>query len=175
MTCGDDGYAKMWDVRGAAEQRLRNMQLNTQTLLHDFAQLPAHHENNIIPGVPLGIGANGNIGGIELQTTYGEFVFNDHIDYGVTLIASLQHFSTTTDNNEASVRSTRAGTGKQVRVLCISRCPSGNHFATGSDDGVGRVWIDDDDWLVERQDCDFYPDDDVTIQCLKQRAIAPRG
>lgn len=175
MTCGDDGYAKMWDVRGAAEQRLRNMQTNTQTLQQDYVQLPVHHDNNGIPGDPFGMGASANIGGIELQTTYGEFVFNDHIDGGVTLMASLQHFSTINENNEVSVRSTRTGTGKQIRVLCISRCPSGDHFATGSDDGVGRVWIDDDDWLVERQDSDFDPDDDVTIQCSKQRTMAPRG
>ena len=32
-----------------------------------------------------------------------------------------------------------------MKVICITRCPIGGHFATGSDDGIGRVWLDTED------------------------------
>lgn len=177
MTCGDDGYARMWDVRGAAEKRNGTLQPDSEpnglthhgstlTLQQNIVPLPVQQEN------ASGTSANANVIGIELQRTYGEFVFNQHIDDGVTLMASLQHSSTTSE--EASLRSTRTA-GKEVRVMCISRCPLGGHFATGSDDGVGRVWVDDDDWLVESQDCELDPDDGLAVQYTKQRTLAPRG
>ena len=176
MTCGDDGYARMWDVRGAAKKRYGSTQSDIeqnhsiahcpQNLQQTLDQLPVQPESNGVLGAALGISASANIVGLDLQRTFGEFVFNDHIDDGVTLMASLQHSSVTTET-EASLRSTRAGTSKEVRVMCIAQCPIGGHFATGSDDGVGRVWIDDEDWLTETQDSEFMSDYDFTNQVSK--------
>lgn len=79
----------------------------------------------------------------------GEFIANDAIDEGVTLIARMQH-------GEA-IRESQQGVGtrarrKAVKVMCIARCPIGGHFATGSDDGLGRIWADSDDIRVENLD-----------------------
>ncbi len=169
MTCGDDGYARMWDVRGAAEKRYGSPQLDIEQK-QTLVQLPVQPESNDVLGAA--INASANIVGLGLQRAFGEFVFNDHIDDGVKLMASLQH-SSVTPETEASLRSTSTGLSKEVRVLCIARCPTGGHFATGSDDGVGRVWIDDDYWLTERQHCEFMSDYDFTTQFSEH--VSPRG
>jgi len=44
-----------------------------------------------------------------------------------------------------------------VKVICIARCPIGGHFATGSDDGVGRVWSDPEDDVVFHSSTPFRP------------------
>ena len=30
--------------------------------------------------------------------------------------------------------------------MCLALCSTGGHFATVSDDGIGNVWADDNDW-----------------------------
>ena len=106
---------------------------------------------------------NNNIPGIEVGRNFGDFVANNSIDAGVTLLAQLHHGANVEDNGTPGPV-TRTGHGKPVKVMCIARCPVGGHFATGSDDGLGRVWADDDDWQVgaldELGECD--PGDDIT-------------
>lgn len=91
-----------------------------------------------------------NAGIIAFGQHYGEFQANNRIDKGVELVAQLQHGAVLREDD----RLTRTS-GKPVKVMCISRCPLGGHFATGSDDGHGRVWADDDDWQVENLDNEF--------------------
>jgi WD40 repeat protein len=79
----------------------------------------------------------------------GQFIANDLIDVGVKLVSKLQH--------GASVDERLGGPGTRARrsavsVICVARCPSGGHFATGSDDGICRVWQDDDCSAVEKID-----------------------
>ena len=83
------------------------------------------------------------------QGNPGDFVANDAVDEGVSILAKMQH-------GEA-IRESQQGVGtrarrKAVKVMCIARCPIGGHFATGSDDGIGRVWADSDDIRVENCD-----------------------
>lgn len=93
---------------------------------------------------------NANAANIAFGQHYGEFQANNHIDKGVELVAQLQHGAVLREDD----RLTRTS-GKPVKVMCIARCPLGGHFATGSDDGHGRVWADDDDWQVENLDNEF--------------------
>ncbi|KAL3923359.1 MAG: hypothetical protein SGILL_001701 [Bacillariaceae sp.] len=75
----------------------------------------------------------------------GEFVANDLLDEGVQLIGKYQHGNShETEQHRPGTRSRRAA----VNVICVSRCPVGSCFATGSDDGVVRVWEDFDDSAV---------------------------
>ena len=106
---------------------------------------------------------NNNIPGIEVGRNFGDYVANNLIDAGVTLIARLHHGANVEDEG-APGPVTRTGHGKPVKVMCIARCPVGGHFATGSDDGLGRVWADDDDWHLGALDelSEFDPDDDIT-------------
>ena len=70
----------------------------------------------------------------------GAFVANDLMDEGVRVVSKLQHGEIIQDTGPGT-RSRR----KQVKVICVARCPLGCHFATGSDDGLCRVWEDEDD------------------------------
>lgn len=79
----------------------------------------------------------------------GLFVANDLIDEGVKIVSKLQHGASL--DERALAPGTRARRSA-VKVICVARCPYGGHFATGSDDGVCRVWRDDDDFLVEKVD-----------------------
>jgi WD40 repeat protein len=78
----------------------------------------------------------------------GEFVANDLIDEGVRLLEKLRH--------GASIEEQLAGPGTRARrapkVICIARCSHGGHFATGSDDGICRIWKDEDDERVRAVD-----------------------
>lgn len=76
----------------------------------------------------------------------GRFVENDILDRGVKLLAKLQHGAGFEER--ASVPGTRSRRAA-VKVICVARCPYGGHFATGSDDGICRVWKDEDDFQVE--------------------------
>ncbi|EED92123.1 WD40-repeat protein, partial [Thalassiosira pseudonana CCMP1335] len=79
-----------------------------------------------------------NMVSLDLQyMNPGDFIANDSIDEGVTLIAQMQHGNVVNENQQQGV-GTRAKR-KTVKVMCIARCPIGGHFATGSDDGIGRV------------------------------------
>lgn len=75
----------------------------------------------------------------------GSFVANNAIDEGVRLIAKLQHGDTVEDQPGPATRSSR----KAVKVICVARCPIGGHFVTGSDDGLARIWADEDDDRIE--------------------------
>lgn len=79
----------------------------------------------------------------------GSFVANDKLDEGVKLLAKLQHGAPL--DERAGGPGTRARRAA-VKVICVARCPHGGHFATGSDDGICRVWQDDDDPAVEATD-----------------------
>jgi hypothetical protein len=79
----------------------------------------------------------------------GSFVANDKIDEGVKLVAKLQHGAPLDERlGGPGTRARRLA----VKVICVARCPHGGHFATGSDDGICRVWQDDDDPAVEATD-----------------------
>ena len=100
------------------------------------------------PGV-----VNGNIGLVQFGETFSEFTSNNRLDKGVSLVAQLQHGPVLAPEESGLQGRVTRTTGKPVKVMCISRCPVGGHFATGSDDGIARVWSDDDDWQVEKLDC----------------------
>ena len=102
-------------------------------------------------GAEIGIGAeaaannnraNGPVG--------GAFIANSDIDEGVLLLSRMQHGDVPEQSqlNGAGTRSRR----KKVKVLCLSRCPIGGHFATGSDDGIGRIWLDDSNKAIDELD-----------------------
>lgn len=79
----------------------------------------------------------------------GRFVANDAIDEGVKLISKLQHGASMDEQmGGPGTRSRRS----RVNVICVALCPHGGHFATGSDDGICRIWRDDDDPAVETVD-----------------------
>lgn len=82
------------------------------------------------------------------EITLGAFVANDVLDEGVKIVCELRH--------GAVVDESAAGPGTRsrapVKVICIARCPNGSHFATGSDDGVCRVWSDEEDATVHAID-----------------------
>ena len=140
-----------------------DMEQDTQALLSSNpvqqpVQLPAFQEPP--PPQPPGVDdhqiavANNNPAGINNNIPapihsgnplYGEFIANSNIDAGVSLIAQLQHGTLLEES------ATRQGR-KKVKVMCLARCPAGKHFATGSDDGIVRVWGDEDDWRMERFD-----------------------
>ena len=177
----------MWDVRKAALKRYGDFMCS---LSHNSSPRQennaAHHENDnfeqgnrpqrMLPGPsllhPQGElnDADGNLAGLGFT---GDFVANNRIDEGVTLIAQLQH-GPITEESRLQGRVTRTGK-KAVRVMCIARCPVGGHFATGSDDGLGHVWADDDDWRVERLDhelSEFECED--SMACHAFNSVVPR-
>ena len=181
VTCGEDGLARMWDVREAVlkkcgdyyswlKQEDETVEVESDETMEDCNQglnnpLPPpppvaepqqQQEGLVAEVVPpadnnaAGGAIDGNIALIEFGGNYGEFVANNRIDKGVNLVAQLQH-GAAIEEGLMQGRVTRT-TGKPVKVMCIARCPVGGHFATGSDDGKGRVWADDHDWQVERLD-----------------------
>jgi hypothetical protein len=83
----------------------------------------------------------------------GTFVANDVIDEGVKLLFRLKHTPEENISSPGGTRSRRA----PIKVICLARCPHGGHFATGSDDGVCRVWRDEDDPAVNQIDCQLLP------------------
>ena len=68
----------------------------------------------------------------------GQFVANDELDEGVKLLRMFKHGSTGPEVVGPGTRSRRA----TVNVICVARCPLGFFFATGSDDGICRVFGD---------------------------------
>jgi len=119
----------------------------------------------------MGIGGNGAIAmninaGNGNGSNIGAFVANNNMDAGVKLIAQMQHGPLfVEEGNGLQGRVTRTAQ-KAAKVMCLAFCPVGGHFATGSDDGVGHVWADDDDWHVDRRDhnlSDFDHEDGVGV------------
>lgn len=110
--------------------------------------------NNNVFVPPLPAGAEQGVGAQDVPNNGdrpgpGVFVANDEIDEGVSLLSKLQHgVASSSDQIGSQTRSSR----KKVNVLCITRCPIGGHFATGSDDGLGRIWADEDDRQLQHLD-----------------------
>jgi len=105
-----------------------------------------------IDAAPHNANQDGNHEGEQVEGSVGRFVANDNMDEGVRLVNQYQHGSTNEEQaNGSGTRSRRSA----VKVLCVARCPFGGHFATGSDDGVCRIWRDSDDLLVEQVDSKF--------------------
>ena len=71
----------------------------------------------------------------------GQFVANDEIDEGVKLLSKYRHGSTGLDVVGPGTRARRTA----VNVICVARCPLGLYFATGSDDGICRVFQDEEE------------------------------
>lgn len=66
------------------------------------------------------------------------------LDEGVKLLTKLNHGASPEDEGGVPVVETRSQRRK-LKVVCLSRNPIGGQFATGSEDGVGRIWSDVDD------------------------------
>eukprot|EP00554_Chaetoceros_debilis_P015653 CAMPEP_0194125116 /NCGR_PEP_ID=MMETSP0150-20130528/59296_1 /TAXON_ID=122233 /ORGANISM="Chaetoceros debilis, Strain MM31A-1" /LENGTH=2581 /DNA_ID=CAMNT_0038818909 /DNA_START=110 /DNA_END=7855 /DNA_ORIENTATION=- len=124
------------------------------------AQEPPRNGSEIVvpplpPGAEIGIGAerhpNGNQNGAPVA---GAFVANSEIDEGVKLLSRLLHGDPDDQFLGAGTRQRR----KKVKVICLARCPIGGHFATGSDDGIGRIWLDHDDSTIDKQDETMFED-----------------
>jgi len=103
---------------------------------------------NVAVGAGNAAGGGGEAGGGDVQP--GQFVRNDVLDEGVRLVTKLQHGAPPDQNLPgASTRSRR----KAVKVICIARCPKGGHFATGAEDGICRVWSEEDGGdVIAKQD-----------------------
>jgi WD40 repeat protein len=76
------------------------------------------------------------------------------LDQGVKLLARLCHgnnesFSLEEDAQVQGLIGTRSRR-RRIKVICLARCPIGGHFATGTDDGVARIWRDVDDSYLSR-------------------------
>jgi len=65
------------------------------------------------------------------------------LDEGVRLVAKLNHGPQDEDNEGMPFIETRSQRRK-LKVVCLSRNPLGGQFATGCEDGVGRIWSDVD-------------------------------
>jgi hypothetical protein len=119
--------------------------------------VPAVHEPPIpLPPLPppaaevANLAANGNAENADEAA--GRFIANDVIDEGVKLVSKLQHGATLDERLGGPGTRTRRSA---VKVICIARCPYGGHFATGSDDGICRLWQEEDNAVVESVDAHF--------------------
>jgi hypothetical protein len=92
----------------------------------------------------------------------GQFVRNDMLDEGVRLVTKLQHGAPPDESLPgAATRSRR----KAVRVICIARCPKGGHFATGAEDGICRVWSEEEGGdVIARQDAEHIANTNESSQ-----------
>lgn len=118
---------------------------------HDDARNGGIFVPPLPPAVPpLGHGADGQVHIDDDEEDIGalgpgQFVANDLIDEGVKLLLKYQHGNAQEEQQQGpGTRSRRAA----INVICVARCPLGKQFATGSDDGICRVWEDYDDELV---------------------------
>jgi WD40 repeat protein len=104
-----------------------------------------------IPVPPLPPAAGGAAMGDaeDSEAALGRFVANALLDNGVKLVTKFQHGATVEERMGGPGTRTRRSA---VKVICVARCPVGGHFATGSDDGICRVWLDEDDSLVDQVD-----------------------
>ncbi len=100
-----------------------------------------------VPPLPQDLAANNAQGDQNLSP--GQFVANDEIDEGVKLLSKYKHGSTGPEVQGPGTRSRRVA----VNVICVARCPYGFFFATGSDDGICRVFEDSEEPGVVLVDC----------------------
>jgi WD40 repeat protein len=124
-----------------------------------------------VPPLPVALAPN-NVPNANPQNEIappGQFVANDAIDEGVKLLSKYKHGSTGEDVIGPGTRSRRAA----VNVICVARCPLGMYFATGSDDGMCRVFEDDEDHGVATVDAranEEYSFSNTQAPALKTRA-----
>jgi WD40 repeat protein len=179
VTTGADGLARTWDIREACLKRYskwigmrpeynqKSGALDTQWI-HvsdgnpsstnvDSISIPPLPSASVseqpipLPPLPPPVAVDGivQVVGNENSDDVGRFVANDLLDEGVKLLSKLQHGATLDERlGGPGTRARRSA----VKVICVSRCPSGGHFATGSDDGICRIFLDEDDSTVERID-----------------------
>jgi WD40 repeat protein len=106
-----------------------------------------------VPPLPPGgnnvAGQNGAAAQNRNNIEPGLFVAGADIDEGVKLLSKLQHGAVVDEHHGGHATRSRRST---VKVICVARCSLGGHFATGSDDGICRVWRDDDDSAVKKVD-----------------------
>lgn len=110
-------------------------------------------------------GANGNA--VIADEVAGRFVANDVVDEGVKLVSKMQHGAALDERlGGPGTRARRSA----VKVICVARCPYGGHFATGSDDGICRIWQEEDNSVVERVDAHFERSHTSTEKVARARA-----
>lgn len=173
VTTAADGLARTWDIRAAClkrygafvgghpEYQSPNLSASSAAESSTLDTLPvppvqppqnesAPQQPSVpLPAIPLGPENLAVPPAPEDEHEPGSFVANDNLDEGVKLLSKLQHGATSVE------RSTGIGTrGRRaaVKVICVARCPFGGHFATGSDDGICRLWRDEDNSAVEAID-----------------------
>jgi WD40 repeat protein len=164
-------YSKMIGQRPEYNEELPSVDIPPEDLV-DLASFPSYSIDSVpIPPIPLRnidsdivpapsqeqpnaqpplMPLNGMDGEPENENAgAGRFVANDNLDEGVKIISRLQHGATLDERlGGPGTRARRSA----VKVICIARCPFGGHFATGSDDGICRIWQDDDNSMVQRID-----------------------
>lgn len=119
---------------------------NTSSRNQDIASLAETGTGLVVPPLPAAVPPlpgdvapnDAQIGG---NAPPGQFVANDEIDEGVKLLSKYKHGSTGPEVQGPGTRSRRAA----VNVICVARCPLGLFFATGSDDGICRVFADEEE------------------------------
>ena len=209
VTAGQDGFARMWDIREAALKRCASInsrrdytlndtglsrrddkvasieenneesmfeqignQLDTTEDCYELPSIPQPNQSstdviendppnlnrneNVVNGInvpPLPVGAGNGLG------DGGAFIFNDEIDEGVSLLSLLQHGKVSGDEQFTGAETrTRS---KPINVVCLTRCPTGGHFATGSDNGVARIWLDLEEKKLSQLDESFREDNSL--------------
>jgi WD40 repeat protein len=147
---GDDGDNQRMDREGQDDQLLLPpLPQREESIVGRVPPLdPA--ANVALPPAPGAPDPNDDIGDVnaelrdlENDVEAGAFVANATLDEGVRIVAKLQH-GEPLHQDGIGTRSRL----KAVKVICVARCPVGGHFATGSDDGICRVWEDQDDERV---------------------------
>jgi hypothetical protein len=137
---------------------------------NDQHQSSDRSETLYVPPLPVGAEFGAGAEFVDVNETIndsaipGSFIANDDIDEGVILISRLQHGEMSENLNVQGLgtRSRR----KKIKVVCLSRCPIGGHFATGSDDGIGRIWLDDTNDAIEKIDIEYYVGHSNETECL---------
>jgi WD40 repeat protein len=172
VTTSVDGFARVWDIREACVKRygkvigkrpeyqlkiMDKVTRDTSPSTNGSAKEQPRMQGSAlqVPLIPLPPLPERSVANQQRQAENlarydannegppGEFIYNDKIDDGVRLISKLQH---------ERVLAPDTVSARQIppKVICVARCPYGSHFATGSDDGICRIWRDDDDTDVDK-------------------------
>jgi len=164
-TASGDGLARHWDIKGACQKRYGKV-IGARAECDDIDEVDASVEDRtealqpeppLLPPLPEGQGilqqaANGQPHQAN-DATEGRFVANAALDEGVTLLQQLHH-----GVNQPATDAESRNREHTVKVLCVARCPHGGHFATGSDDGICRVWreqFDDVTYRIDSKESDW--------------------